>query len=36
MIQFFRYDENYSDIMTKNTSEAVHNKHENKMVSYDE
>ena len=36
MIQFVRSEDNDSDIMTKNTSEAVHNKHKNKMVSYDE
>ena len=36
IILFDRYEDNDSDIMTKNTSEAVHNKHKNKMVSYDE
>ena len=36
MIQFVRSEDNDSDIMTKNTSEEVHNKHKNKMVSYDE
>ena len=36
MIQFVRSEDNDSDIMTKNTSEAVHNKHRNKMISYDD
>ena len=36
MIQFVRSEDNDSDIMTKNTSEAVHSKHRNKMISYDD
>ena len=36
MIQFVRSEDKDSDIMIKNTSEVVHNKHKNSMVSYDE
>ena len=36
MIQVFRSEDNDYVIMTKNTSEALHNNHKNKMVSFDE